>query len=138
TSEGVVQGLDANLDLSDLMKIEKVDLKLGASYIGRYQSNGGNDSIPATVNAYGGRLDFVFQNFYGGVEGLTKDPDVLVNEGVITNPQLFDGTALLVNLGYAQKGLGISSTFRRMENFSFYADRYAEGNVYNEQLINYT
>ena len=138
TSEGVIQGLDANLDLSDLMKIEAVDLQFGASYVGRYQSNAGNDSIPATVNAYGGRLDFVFQNFFGGVEALTKDPDVIVNEEIIVSPQLFDGTALLVNLGYAQKGLGINSTFRRLENFSFYADRYAEGNIYNEQLVNYT
>src|SRR5690606_8903559 len=102
-----------------------------------YQSNGPNDSIPANINAYGGRLDFVAQNFYGGVEAITKDPDVIVNEGVISSPQHFDGTALQVNLGYAQKGLGINSTFRRLENFSFYADRYAEGNIYNEQIINY-
>lgn len=136
-SEGVIQGVDANLDLSSLMKIEAVDLKLGASYVGRYQSNGINDSIPSNVNAYGGRLDFVAKSFYGGVEAITKDPDVIVTEGNITSPQLFDGTALQVNLGYAQKGLGVNSTFRRLENFSFYADRYAEGNVYNEQIVNY-
>lgn len=136
-SEGVVQGLDANLDLSSLMAIEAIDLKLGASYVGRYQSNGSNDTIPTTVNAYGGRLDFVANNFYGGIEANIKDPDVLVNEGIVSSPQLFDGTALQVNMGYAQKGLGINTTFRRLENFTFYADRYAEGNQYNEQLINY-
>ncbi len=136
-SEGTIQGLDANLDLSDLMKIDLVDLKFGASYVGRYQSNGGNDTIPTTVNAYGGRLDFVVKNFYGGVEAVTKDPDVLVNDKSISSPQLFDGTALQVNMGYAQKGLGINTTFRRLENFSFYSDRNAEGNEYNEQLVNY-
>jgi hypothetical protein len=136
-SEGVIQGLDANLDLSDLMNIESVDLKLGASYVGRYQDNGSSDSIPANINAYGGRLDFVISNFYGGIEAITKDPDVLINEEVITTPQLFDGTALQFNLGYAQKGLGINSTFRRLENFTFYADRYAEGNQFNEQVVNY-
>jgi hypothetical protein len=136
-SEGVIQGLDANVDLSSLLKVEVVDLKLGASYVGRYQSSGSSDSIPATVNAYGGRLDFVVKNFYGGIEAITKDPDVIVTEEVVSSPQLFDGTALQVNLGYAQKGLGVNSTFRRLENFSFYADRYAEGNVYNEQIVNY-
>ena len=136
-SEGVIQGLDANVDLSGLMNIDAVDLKLGASYVGRYQSNGSSDTIPANVNAYGGRLDFVVSNFYGGVEAITKDPDVLINEEVVTTPQLFDGTALQVNLGYAQKGLGINSTFRRLENFTFYADRYAEGNQFNEQVVNY-
>jgi len=136
-SEGVMQGLDANADLSGLLNIDAVELSLGASYVGRYQSNGGNDSIPANINAYGGRLDFVANNFYGGIEAITKDPDVIVTEEVVSSPQLFDGTALQVNLGYAQKGLGINSTFRRLENFSFYADRYQEGNVYNEQIVNY-
>ncbi|QAA82865.1 hypothetical protein EI546_14565 [Aequorivita sp. H23M31] len=136
-SEGVIQGLDANLDLSDLMNIDIVDLKFGASYVGRYQSSGNSDSIPSIVNAYGGRLDFVANKFYGGIEAITKDPDVLINEGNITSPQLFDGTALQVNLGYAQKGLGINTTFRRLENFTFYSDRYAEGNQYNEELVNY-
>lgn len=136
-SEGVMQGLDANADLSGLLNFDAVDLKLGASYVGRYQSNGSNDSIPANINAYSARLDFVANNFYGGIEAITKDPDVLINEGEVTSPQLFDGTALQVNLGYAQKGLGINTTFRRLENFSFYADRYAEGNVYNEQIVNY-
>ncbi len=136
-SEGVMQGLDASADLSGLLNIDAVDLKLGASYVGRYQSNGSNDSIPANINAYGGRLDFVANNFYGGIEAITKDPDVIINEGVVESPQLFDGTALQVNLGYAQKGLGINSSFRRLENFSFYSDRYAEGNLYNEQIVNY-
>lgn len=136
-SEGIIQGLDANVDLSQLMDIDAVDLKLGASYVGRYQSAGASDTIPANVNAYGGRLDFVVSNFYGGIEAITKDPDVLINEEVVTTPQLFDGTALQVNLGYAQKGLGINTTFRRLENFTFYADRFAEGNQYNEQVVNY-
>lgn len=136
-SEGTVQGLDANVNLSDLMKIDAVQLSLGASYVGRYQSNGANDTIPDNVNAYGGRLDFVANRFYGGVEAIAKDPDVLINDGHVSSPQRFDGTALLVNLGYARKGLGINTTFRRLENFTFYSDRYAEGNQYNEQLINY-
>lgn len=136
-SEGVIQGVDANLNVSDLLKVDAVDITLGASYVGRYQTNNNNDSIPANVGAYGGRLDFVIQNFYGGIEAITKDPDVIVNEEIITSPQLFDGTALQVNMGYAQKGLGINSTFRRLENFSFYSDRYAEGNLYNQQIVNY-
>lgn len=136
-SEGVIQGLDANVDLSALMNVDAVDLKLGASYVGRYQDNGSNDTIPANVNAYGGRLDFVVDNFFGGIEANAKDPDVLINETIVTSPQLFDGTALLVNLGYAQKGLGINTTFRRLENFTFYSDRNAEGNQFNEQVVNY-
>ncbi|MCW8981749.1 MAG: DUF6029 family protein [Altibacter sp.] len=136
-SEGVIQGIDANFNLSTALAMEAVDLRLGASYVGRYQSQGTNEAIPSSVNAYGGRLDFVLDNFYGGVEAITKDPDVIANEGQLVSNKLYDGTALLVNLGYAQKGLGINTTFRRLENWSFYSDRLAEGNVFNEQLINY-
>ncbi|PKA82318.1 hypothetical protein ATE92_0446 [Ulvibacter sp. MAR_2010_11] len=136
-SEGVIQGVDANFDLSSALAIEAVDVKLGASYVGRYQDRGTNEAIPSSVNAYGGRLDFVWDNFYGGVEAITKDPDVIANEGALVSNKLYDGTALQVNLGFAKKGIGVNSTFRRLENFSFYSDRLAEGNVFNEQIINY-
>lgn len=136
-SEGVVQGLDANLSLSDLLGFEQVMVKLGASFVSRYQSNNNDVSIPNTVNAYGGRMDFSYRNFYGGVEAIAKDKDVIVNEGSVSSPQLFDGTAMLVNLGWSMRGMGVHASFRRLENFSFYSDRYAEGNTYNQQMVNF-
>ncbi len=136
-SEGVVQGINSNLNVSDILKIEKVDITLGASYVGRYQSRGTNDTIPSTVNAYGGRLDVVYGNFFGGIEAITKDNDVIANEGALVSNKLYDGTAMIVNMGYAKKGIGVNATFRRLENFSFYSDRLAEGNVFNQQVINY-
>lgn len=137
-SEGLIQGLDANINISTALNIESIDLDFGASYVGRYQSTGTNDTIPSTVNAYGGRLNFVAGDFYGGIEANIKDPDVIANEGQLSSNKLYDGTSMQVDLGYAKKGLGINATFRRLENFVFYSDRLAEGNVYNQQLINYT
>ncbi|MBT8275836.1 MAG: hypothetical protein KJO39_06825 [Bacteroidia bacterium] len=136
-SEGVIQGLDANVDLSTALKIDEVGITAGASYVGRYQDNGTNDTIPSTVNAYGGRLDLVAGNFFGGLEAVVKDEDVIANEEVIPSNRLYDGTALQVNLGYARKGFGSNATFRRLENFSFYADRLAEGNQFNQQVIGF-
>lgn len=136
-SEGVIQGIDANFNVSSAFNIESVDIQMGASYVGRYQSRDTNEAIPSTVNAYGGRLDFIWTDFYGGIEAITKDSDVIANEGELVSNKLYDGTALLMNLGYGKKGLGVSTTFRRLENFSFYSDRLAEGNVYNQQVINY-
>ena len=136
-SEGTIQGADANLDVSSALNIEEVDIKVGASYVGRYQDRGTNDTIPSTVNAYGGRLDLIFGKFFAGIEAITKDPDVIANEGSLVSNKLYDGTAMLVNAGFAQKGLGINGTFRRLENFSFYSDRLVEGNTFNEQIVNY-
>ena len=45
-SEGVVQGADANLSLSDLLGFEKVMLRLGASFVSRYQTNHNLPNIP--------------------------------------------------------------------------------------------
>ncbi|MBU2922902.1 hypothetical protein KO504_16250 [Winogradskyella psychrotolerans] len=136
-SAGTIQGIDADLSLSGALNIESVDIQLGASYVDRYQDTNGNEALPTTVGAYGGRLDFIIDNFYAGVEAIVKDPDVIVNEEQISSNKLYDGTALQVNAGYAKKGLGINATFRRLENFSFYSDRFAEGNIYNQQVVNY-
>lgn len=136
-SEGTIQGIDADLSLSGALDVESVDIQLGVSYVGRNQDTNGVEAIPSTVGAYGGRLDFIIDNFYAGVEAVVKDPDVVTNEGVIASNKLYDGTALQVNAGYAKKGLGINATFRRLENFSFFSDRLAEGNIFNQQVINY-
>ena len=136
-SEGTVQGVDANYNLSNALNLETVDLKVGASYVGRYQDVNGNDTIPDVVSAFGGRLDFVIGNVYGGIEANAKSKDVIANEGQISTNKLYDGTSMQVNVGYAQKGFGVNGTFRRLENWSFYSDRLAEGNVFNQQILNY-
>lgn len=136
-SEGTIQAADANLNLSSLLQLNRLSITVAASFVSRYQTNSNNPNIPKTVNAYGGRVDFSYANFFGGIEAIAKDKDVIVNEGNISSPQLFDGTALLVNLGWSQRGMGINASFRRLENFSFYSDRYAEGNTYNQQMVNY-
>jgi hypothetical protein len=136
-SEGVMQGVDANFNLSSALEMEDVDLKIGASYLGRYQDVNGNDTIPDVVNVYGGRLDFVLGNIYGAIEANAKSNDVIVNEGQIVSNKLYDGTSMQVDLGYSQKGLGVNGTFRRLENWSFFSDRDAEGNVFNQQILNF-
>mgnify|MGYP006396100405 CR=1 FL=1 len=136
-SDGVVQGLDGEIDLGTAFKMGDLDLRAGASYVARYQSTGVNDTIPSTVNSYGGRLSFSAGNFYGGIEGSVKDPDVIANEGELISNRTYDGSAVQLDLGYAQKGLGINGIFRRLENWSFYSDRTAEGNIYLQQLIHY-
>lgn len=137
-TEGVINGYDLNYDLGQQLNFERGDLRFGASYVSRYQERGTNDQIPSNVGAMSGRFDWRFGGLYGNVEAIKKDPDVIANEGQLVSNRLYDGTALQVNVGYSQKGLGASATFRRLENFNFYADRLAEGNQFNQQLISYT
>ncbi len=136
-SEGTIQGLDAEINLSNATKINDIDIQLGLSYVSRNQDNNGIEAIPTNVGAYGGRLDFIIGDFYAGAEAIVKDPDIIANEGQISSNKLYDGTALQINAGYAKKGIGVNATFRRLENFSFFSDRLAEGNIFNQQVINY-
>ncbi|MEX2350721.1 MAG: DUF6029 family protein, partial [Flavobacteriaceae bacterium] len=139
TSEGAIQALDATFDVGYFLDVDELFLDIGGSYVGRYQDNLGSIKVPTTVNAYAGRIDLGYKNFFAGMEAIHKEPDVLVNEGMVTNDEeLYKGSAILVNLGYAQRGFGVNTSLRRLENFGFYADRFAEGNQYNQQLINYT
>lgn len=139
-SDGMIQGVDAELDVGQLLDMNDWFITLGGSYVGRYQKPDLADSLAvasSTTNAYGGRLDISKGKFYGGIEYVQLDKMALVNDQQIQNPRPFDGNALQVNLGFAQSGLAIDGTFRRLDNFSFYSDRMAEGNQYNQQLINY-
>lgn len=129
-SKGTIQGGDAEINIGS-------SLNIGGSYIARYQDRGTNDSLPNTVAIYGGRADFNLGAVYGGVEAARKTPDVIVNEEQIVSNKLLDGTAFQANLGFTKKGIGINSTFRRLENYSFFADRYAEGNQFNQQIMNF-
>jgi hypothetical protein len=136
-SSGTLQGLDGNVDISEGLDLKNIDLKMGASYVSRYQDVGTQLELPSNVNVVGGRLDVVKGNFYGGIEMAAKSKDALFFEGQLVSPKLYDGTALQLNLGYAQKGLGINGTFRRLENFNFFAEREAAGNQFNDQVVNY-
>lgn len=136
-SEGLIQGLDAEVDLGQLLKLNDWFVDVGGSYVGRYEDEEQSDTISNTTNAYAARLDISKGKFYGGVEYVQLDKRVLANDGMIENDRLFDGNALQANLGFAQSGLGINATFRRMDNFSFYSERLAEGNQYNQKLVNY-
>lgn len=139
TSEATVQGLDAEINVSDLLDIDDWFIKAGGSYVGRYQPNGSasEDSIPATVNSYGGRLNIYKGSFYGSFEYAYRGDDVLVNQGKAVGDGLYDGDAYQLDLGYSRSRFGINASFRRLDNYSFFSDRLETGNQYNHQIMNY-
>jgi hypothetical protein len=137
-TEGIINGYDLTYDLGQQLNFTQGDLRFGASYVSRYQQRGTNDQIPSNGGAVSGRFDWRYKGLYGNVEAIRKEPDVIANEGQLVSNRLYDGTALQANIGFSKKGLGASATFRRLENFNFYADRLAEGNQFNQQLISYT
>ncbi|HIP48218.1 MAG TPA: hypothetical protein EYG92_04535 [Lutibacter sp.] len=133
-SDGNIYGLDSNFDLST----ENTSLQIGVSFVNRYHNIvSNNPNFNPDTKAYSYRLQFAKNSFYANVESAFKTKDAYKKDGVIYDKSLFYGNALLLEFGYSQKGFGLTTTLRRLENMSFYSDREVAGNLFNEQIVNY-
>jgi len=135
-SDGEIFGFDTDIDLSQILKFESTSLSTGFSYVGRNQkTDPSSTNYSDLTNAFSTRIDFNKGNFYLNSEYAHKSKDAVYSNHQILNVK--PGNALLLNVGYAKKGIGIDATFRRLENMTFYSDREAYGNVYLQNMINY-
>lgn len=126
-SDADVFGANADLDLATLFKQDSFGLTAGFSYILK------NEEIDESVvdpkfdketPAYSGRVGFSKGGFYAATEYNYKGEEPIYQPTTgLDYDFIKPGNALLVNLGYSQKGLGIDATLRRMENMSFLSDR---------------
>ncbi|WP_040281357.1 DUF6029 family protein [Psychroserpens damuponensis] len=158
-SEGEVFGLDANVDLKDVLGIESVSrFNFGASYVGKSEDftapidefdpeNTFDDTdFPELINSFAFRFDVDFGKFFVNSEYSLKGKDISYTSASVGQPEIiegkyFDGSALLFTTGYTVKGFGVSSTFRRLENMAFFSDRdliKPGNNPFGMGSINYT
>ena len=137
-SNSVISGLNSDYNLSKLLKSEELDISVGLGFVNRYQNLDAGFNEPKNVSVLGGRFNMFYEKFYFNLEVAKKNSDVLANENIILSQRKYDGTALQLDVGYSRKGLGINTSLRRLENFNFYSDKLAEGNVYNQQTISFT
>ena len=137
-SNSVISGLNSDYNLNKLLKSEKLDISVGLGFVNRYQNLDAGFNEPKNVSVLGGRFNMFYEKFYFNIEVAKKNSDVLANENIILSQRKYDGTALQLDVGYSRKGLGINTSFRRLENFNFYSDKLAEGNIYNQQTVSFT
>jgi len=160
TSNSNVFGFDSAINLASAFNIEGLSgFNLGLSYVGKQedftppepQFDGdpefNTDGFPEMVNSYAVRADIDFGKFYANAEYSLKGEDITYSPASLGATEIiegkyFDGSALLFTLGYSQKGLGISSTFRRMENMTSFSERdfanpAGEFSAYNLLSMNY-
>ncbi|MXN91450.1 hypothetical protein GR160_09430 [Flavobacterium sp. Sd200] len=142
-----IYGFDSDFNLSSLFKFEVSDLSFGATYVGRYEKTTiPNPNFDALTNAFAGRINFIHNAFYVSGEYNYKQEDgVLDVQNLIDNDFVKPGNAVLLNLGYSKKGLGIDATFRRIENLKFlserepaFVDATSSSLNYNDRVLNFT
>ncbi|PHS10111.1 MAG: hypothetical protein COA88_03575 [Kordia sp.] len=149
-SDSDIFGGNIELNLSEAFKITKINsLSLGVSYVGRKEKYTAIDPaksiVKDLVNSFSIRADLALNKFYTNIEYVHKGKDARLNNFTantisFAEEKTFDGSALLWTAGFSQKGIGITYTFRRIENMSFFSERNAAQGVKNptnQQLINY-
>jgi hypothetical protein len=138
-ANSTIYGFDAEIDLKEKFGFETSDLTMGLSYVGRDEKSDLEvQKFNSLTNAFAGRLNFVHNSFYASTEVNYKMEDAVVQFlDQVTNGLIKPGSALLVNSGYSKRGFGINATVRRMENMSFFSERGAQGNVFNDRIMNF-
>jgi len=134
-----IYGLDTEIILSDILKYNTTNLSLGLTYVGRDEkATLENPKFNSLTSGYAGRLSLAHNSFYLSTEFDYKSKDAVVQVvDQIDNNLIKPGSALLLNLGYSKKGFGLDGTFRRLENMSFFSERAAKGNSYNDRIMNF-
>ncbi len=138
-AKSTIYGSDLEIGISELFKLEKTELSLGMTYVGRDEKTDvENPNFKDLTNGFSGRFSVSHNSYYLSSEYDYKSNDAVVQaEGQIDNRFIKSGNAFLVNTGFSKKGFGIDATFRRLENMSFFSERSAKGNTFNDRIMNF-
>lgn len=137
-ANSTIYGLDTEVVLSDLFKMKTSELSFGITYVGRDEKTDFvNPNFNRLTNAFAGRINFSRNAFYLTTEYDYKSKDAVVQVNQVSNSFVKPGSALVLNMGYSKKGFGLDGTFRRLENMSFFSEREANGNSYNDKIMGF-
>jgi hypothetical protein len=129
--QGIVRGVDAEINLTELVPsidtLGKLKITIGGSFVSKYEAgetfeeNGEVFRLPKNVGAWAGRAKVEYGDFQINGEYVSKINDPNADNGFIYKK----GEALLVNLGYSKKGLGINLNGKMVDNMAFRSSRSA-------------
>ncbi|MBL6663066.1 MAG: hypothetical protein ISP71_03080 [Flavobacteriales bacterium] len=132
---GIIRGFDADLNLNEAissLESSKTNAIIGGSFVSRFQDdNNPVFNLPENVAAYAirstvnrGKISFNTEYAYK-----YNDP-----AGGITYNNFAPGSALMTNLSYSQRGLGIMLEAHRVDNMDYRSKR---GGTGKELTLNY-
>lgn len=132
---GIIRGIDAELNLNDaltVMENSKTNAILGGSFVSRFEEDDNPAyNLPENVAAYAirstinrGKISFNSEYAYK-----YNDP-----AGGVTYNNYAPGNALMTNLSYSERGLGIILEAHRVDNMDYRSKRGATG---KELTLNY-
>ena len=131
---GIVRAFDATINLNETFEVlsdAKTKITVGGSVVSKYQEDDNPDFIlPENVPAFSARTIISRGKINVNAEYAFKANDP--NTDNLFNYR--NGDAAFIQATFSQKGLGISLSAKRVDNFSFRSDRTAEQ---QDLFINY-
>ena len=125
---GIVRGFDAELNFNEAfssLKESKTTILFGGSFVSRFQEDEEpNYTLPENVAAYAARTTISRGKITFNSEYSYKYNDP---KGGASGSNFATGNALMTNLSFSQKGLGIILETHRVDNMDFRSDRTASG-----------
>ena len=126
--EGLVRGFDTEVNMNEAISVlnkSKTNVLFGGSFVSRYQQdNNPVYNLPENVAAYAIRstINRGKVSFNGEYAFKYNDP-----AGATSYNNFAPGSAIMTNLSYSQKGLGIIIEAHRIDNMDFRSERAATG-----------
>ena len=126
--EGLVRGFDAEVNMNEAISVlnkSKTNVLFGGSFVSRYQQdNNPVYNLPENVAAYAIRSTINRGKVSFNSEYAFKYNDPA---GATSYNNFAPGSAIMTNLSYSQKGLGIIIEAHRIDNMDFRSERAATG-----------
>ena len=133
-SKGIIRGADAEFNINEALKLEgETSYILGGSFVSRFQKdNNPAFNLPENVASMSARLNIMHGgfNYYGEYAYKINDP---VGSFSFDENNYSTGKAIVNNLTYSQKGLGITIESHFVDHMEFRSERAKQ----KEFIINY-
>jgi hypothetical protein len=133
-SEGILRGVDAEVNVNEVLNLEgETSYILGGSFVSRFQKdNNPKFNLPENVASMATRLNIMHGGFsyYGEYAYKINDP---IGSFSFDENNYATGKAIVNNLTYSQKGLGITFESHFVDHMEFRSERAKE----KEFIINY-
>ncbi|OJJ14924.1 hypothetical protein BKI52_40950 [marine bacterium AO1-C] len=130
--EGTIRAVDGEVYLNKLLfPLSNTNITVGGSFVSNYEPYTGTlDYVDPQSDAFAGRLSIGNGVLNMDAEYVYKKPTPMLSNNYINH----DGSAVFLDLGYANNGLGINIQARRIENMDYRSNREAE---LNSLMINF-
>lgn len=136
-TEGIIAGINAELDIASIFKAKKWQYAIGGSLVNRKEALDPSLNLPENTQLTSLRANLKKGAISIDAEYAFKTAEPLIENGIPLPNYRFDGDVYLLNIGFAKPRIGINANFRRTENFTVYSQQNLYGNAFNQGLLTY-